>query len=218
MTPSPFACYPAPLAPATVRFLRAPALRHCPTRPTTVRLIPRIRAPDSSRCLRAPATLPPFACYPAPLAPANVCFLRASAPPPLSNAPRYRSLDTAHPRNRDPASVCFLRASAPTPPFAFFAHPRPRQRMISSRIRDPASVCFLRASAPTPPFAFFAHPRPRQRLFSSRIRDPATVQLAPTTVCLLSRTRTPDSSRCLRRPTPQAAFAFFAHVRMPPLK
>ena len=88
--------------------------------------------------LRAPATPPPFACNPAPLALATVRFLRAPAPLPLFNALRYRSLDTAHPRprlqslssrTRAIACVCLLSRT-----------PRPRHRSLSSRTRAPATV------------------------------------------------------------------------------
>ena len=90
--------------------------------------------------------------------------------PPLSNAPHYRSLDTAHPRprlqslssrTRDPASVCLLSRTS-------------RPRHCPTR---PVTVCLIpriRATATPPLFAFFAHPRPRHHSLSSRTAPPPT--------------------------------------------
>ena len=129
--------------------------------------------------------------------------------PPLSNAPHYRSLDTAHPRprlqslssrTRDPASVCLLSRTS-------------RPRHCPTR---PVTVCLIpriRATATPPLFAFFAHPRPRHHSLSSRTRAPANV-------CFLRAFATPPLFNlpplpfaCYRAPVPPTPVAVFADPR-----
>ena len=110
--------HPSPSPPFA--FFAHPRPCHCSTRSVTVRLIPRIRAT---------ATPPLFAFFAHPRprhhslssrtrAPANVCFLRAFATPPLFNLP--------------PLPFACYRAPVPPTPVAVFADPRHRQRLLSS--------------------------------------------------------------------------------------